>query len=44
MKASDNHLSWDKVFEESYLADLEIASAADLENSIQAENPSTFGN
>ncbi len=47
-KALDNQLSWDEVFEDSYLADFEMASDADLENGIKVEprveNPFTFGN
>ncbi len=47
-KASDNQLSWDEVFEDSYLSDFEMASNADLENGIEVEprveNPFAFGN
>ena len=47
-KASDGQLSWDEVFEDSYLADFEMASDADLENGIEVEagveNPFAFGN
>jgi hypothetical protein len=40
----DGKLSWDENFEDAYLADLEIASNADLKNGIQVENPFAFGN
>jgi hypothetical protein len=44
----DNQLSWDEVFEDSYLAEFEMASDADLENGIEVEagveNPFAFGN
>ena len=47
-KASDNQLSWDEVFKDSYLADIEMASVADLENGIEVEpvveNSFGFGN
>ncbi len=47
-KASDDQLSWDEVFEDSYLAEFEMASNADLENGIEVEagveNPFAFGN
>ncbi len=47
-KASDDQLSWDEVFEDSYLAEFEMASDADLENGTEVEagveNPFTFGN
>jgi hypothetical protein len=47
-KASDDQLSWDEVFKDSYLADFEMASDADLENGIEVEagveNPFAFGN
>ncbi len=47
-KASDDQLSWDEVFEDSYLTDFEMASDADLGNGIEveagAENPFAFGN
>jgi hypothetical protein len=47
-KALDNQLSWDEVFEDSYLADFEMASNADLENGIEVEpvveNLLAFGN
>ena len=47
-KALDNQLSWDEVFEDSYLADFKMASIADLENGIEVEprveNPFAFGN
>ena len=46
-KASDDQLSWDEVFEDSYLAEFEMASDADLENGIEVEagveNPFAFG-
>ena len=46
-KASDNQLSWDEVFEDSYLAELEMASDADPKNGIEVEagveNPFAFG-
>jgi hypothetical protein len=46
-KASDDQLSWDEVFEDSYLADFEMASDADLENETEVEsrveNLHTFG-
>jgi hypothetical protein len=47
-KALDDKLSWDEVFEDSYLADFEMASDADLENGTEVEprveNPFAFGN
>jgi hypothetical protein len=47
-KVSDNQLSWDEVFEDSNLAEFEMASDADLENGIEVEagveNPFAFGN
>jgi hypothetical protein len=47
-KHSDNQLSWDEVFKDSYLADIEMASVADFENGIEVEpgveNPFAFGN
>jgi hypothetical protein len=47
-KDSDDQLSWDEVFEDSYLADFEMASDADLENGTEVEpgveNPFAFGN
>ena len=47
-KALDNQLSWDEVFEDSYLADLKMASNADLKNGIEVEpvveNLFAFGN
>jgi hypothetical protein len=47
-KASGNQLSWDEVSEDSYLADFEMASDADLkigtEVEPRVENPFTFGN
>jgi hypothetical protein len=47
-KALDNQLSWDEVFEDSYLTNFEMASDADLENGIEVEpvveNLFTFGN
>ena len=47
-KASDNQLSWDEVFEDSYLADFEMASDADLKKGTEfesrVENPFAFGN
>jgi hypothetical protein len=46
-KTSDDQLSWDEVFEDSYLAEFEMASNADLENGIEVEagveNPFAFG-
>ncbi len=46
-KASDDQLSWDEVFKDSYLAEFEMASSADLENGIEVEagveNPFAFG-
>jgi hypothetical protein len=36
-KALDDQLSWDEVFKDSYLADFEMASVADLENGIEVE-------
>ncbi len=36
-KASDDQLSWDEVFEDSYLADFEMASGADLEIGTEVE-------
>jgi hypothetical protein len=46
-KASGDQLSWDEVFEDSYLAEFEMASDADLENGIEVEagveNPFVFG-
>jgi hypothetical protein len=35
----DINLDWDDVFKDAYLANLEIASDADLENRIQVEKP-----
>ncbi len=47
-KASNDQLSWDEVFEDSYLADFEMASDADLKNGTEVEprveNLFTFGN
>jgi hypothetical protein len=43
-KASDDHISLDKVFEDSYLVDLKMASNADLKNRIEVKNPFAFGN
>ena len=47
-KVLDNQLSWDEVFEDSYLADIEMASVTDFENGIEVEprveNPFAFGN
>ena len=47
-KALGNQLSWDEVFEDSYLADFEMASVADFENGIEVEprveNLFAFGN
>ena len=47
-KALDNQLSWDEVFEDSYLTDFQMASVADLGNGIEVEprveNPFSFGN
>jgi hypothetical protein len=47
-KALDNQLSWDEVFEDSYLIDIKMASIADFENGIdvesRVENPFAFGN
>jgi hypothetical protein len=44
----DNQLSWDEVFEDSYLAEFKMASDADLENGIEVEagveNPFMFSN
>jgi hypothetical protein len=46
-KALDDQLSWDEVFEDSYLAEFEMASDADLNNGIEVEagvaNPFVFG-
>ncbi len=46
-KASDDQLSLDEVFEDSYLADYEMASNADLRNGTEVEprveNPFAFG-
>jgi hypothetical protein len=46
-KASDDQLSWDEVFEDSYLAEFKMASDADLKNGIEVEagveNPFVFG-
>jgi hypothetical protein len=46
-KALDDQLSWDEVFEDSYLAEFEMASDADLKNGIEVEagveNPFAFG-
>ncbi len=46
-KASDDQLSWDEVFKDSYLAEFEMASNADLKNGIEVEagveNPFAFG-
>ncbi len=46
-KASVDQLFWDEVFEDSYLAEIEMASDADLENGIEVEagveNPFAFG-
>jgi hypothetical protein len=36
-KASDDQFSWDKVFEDSYLADIKMASIADLKNGTEVE-------
>ena len=36
-KVSDNQPSWDEVFEDSYLANIEMASVADLKNGIEVE-------
>ena len=38
-KNVDVNLDWDDVFKDAYLANLEIASDADLENRIQVEKP-----
>jgi hypothetical protein len=47
-KALDDQLSWDEVFEDSYLADIKMASVADFENGIEVEpgveNLFVFGN
>ena len=47
-KALDDQLSWDEVFEDSYLTDFEMASNADLKNGIEVEpvveNLFAFGN
>ena len=47
-KALDDQLSWDEVFKDSYLADIEMASVAGFENGIEVEprveNPFAFGN
>ncbi len=47
-KALDDQLSWDEVFEDSYLVEFEMASDADLENGIEVEagveNLFAFGN
>ncbi len=47
-KVSDDQLSWDKMFEDSYLADFEMVSDSDLVNGIEIENekenPFVFGN
>ncbi len=47
-KALDNQLSWDEVFEDSYLADFEMASDANSETGTEAEprveNLFAFGN
>ena len=47
-KALDDQLFWDEVFEDSYLADIEMASVADLKNGIEVgpvvENSFAFGN
>jgi hypothetical protein len=47
-KALDDQLSWDEVFKDSYLADFEMASNADLkigtEVEPRVENPFVFGN
>ena len=47
-KVSDEHLSWDEMFEDSYLSNFKMASNADLENEIEVENkvetPFAFGN
>ena len=47
-KVLDDHLSCDKMFEDSYLADFEMASDADLKHGIEVENevenPFKFGN
>ncbi len=46
-KALHDQLSWDEVFEDSYLAEFEMASNADLENGVEVEagveNPFAFG-
>ena len=46
--ASDDQLSWDEDFEDSYLAEFEMASDADLKNGTEVEprvvNPFAFGN
>ena len=34
-KVADDHLSWDEVFEDAYLADLYMASDADLKNGLR---------
>jgi hypothetical protein len=36
-KVLGDYLSWDEVFEDAYLADLEMASDVDLKNGIQVE-------
>jgi hypothetical protein len=33
----DDQLSWDEVFDDSYLAEFEMASDADLKNGIEVE-------
>ena len=47
-KASDNQLSWDEVFKDSYLTDIKMASVASLKNGIEVEprveNLFAFGN
>ena len=47
-KALDDRLFWDEVFEDSYLADIEMALVAGFENGIEVEprveNPFVFGN
>jgi hypothetical protein len=47
-KDLDDQLSWDEVFEDSYLADFEMASVADLKTGTEVEprveNPFAFGN
>ncbi len=37
---SDIYLDWDKMFDDAFITDLEVA---DLKNRIQVENPFAFG-